>query len=172
MARGFFEVSGEMRNKYTLLLIAVGMVVSSDQITKLYVDAVMMPQQSVAVIEHVFHLTYVRNPGGAFGVLARVGRDVMRPLLLGLSALAVVAIILIYRSTSQDRLVARLAFALVLGGAIGNLIDRIRLDEVIDFLDVHWYQYHWPAFNIADSAITIGVGLLCWDLLFGKLARH
>jgi signal peptidase II len=61
---------------------------------------------------------------------------------------------------------------LVLGGAIGNLIDRIRLDEVIDFLDVHWYQYHWPAFNIADSAITIGVGLLCWDLLFGKLARH
>jgi signal peptidase II len=85
---------------------------------------------------------------------------------------AIGVIFLVYRATPRDRLVARLAFSLLLGGAIGNLIDRIHLDEVIDFLDVHWYEsYHWPAFNIADSAITIGVGLLCWDLLFGKFAK-
>lgn len=161
-----------MRSKYILLLIAVGAVVVCDQLTKLYVDAVMVPHQSVPVIENYFHITYVRNPGGAFGLLARAERGIMRPLLLGLSCLAIGVIFLVYRTMPRDRLVARLAFSLLLGGAIGNLIDRIHLDEVIDFLDVHWYQsYHWPAFNIADSAITIGVGLLCWDILFGKLAK-
>lgn len=161
-----------MRSKYILLLIAVGAVVVCDQLTKLYVDAVMVPHQSVPVIENYFHITYVRNPGGAFGLLARAERGIMRPLLLGLSCLAIGVIFLVYRTMPRDRLVARLAFSLLLGGAIGNLIDRIHLDEVIDLLDVHWYQsYHWPAFNIADSAITIGVGLLCWDILFGKLAK-
>jgi signal peptidase II len=77
-----------------------------------------------------------------------------------------------YRSTPTDRIIVRLAFALIMGGAIGNLIDRVRFDEVIDFLDVHWYQYHWPAFNIADSAITVGVAILCWDLLFGKALKQ
>lgn len=161
-----------MRSKYVLLLITVGAVVVCDQLTKLYVDAVMVPHQSVPVIESYVHITYVRNPGGAFGILARAERGIMRPLLLGLSCVAIGVIFLVYRATPRDRLVARLSFSLLLGGAIGNLIDRIRLDEVIDFLDVHWYEsYHWPAFNIADSAITIGVGLLCWDLLFGKFAK-
>lgn len=160
-----------MPRKYALLFIAAGLVVLGDQITKIYVDAVMMPHQSIEVIANYFHITYVRNPGGAFGLLARTGRGVVRPLLLTLSFLAVVIIVLIYRTTPRDRLLTRLAFSLILGGAVGNLIDRVRLDEVIDFLLVHWYQYHWPAFNIADSAITIGVGLLCWDLVFGKPAR-
>jgi signal peptidase II len=114
----------------------------------------------------------VRNPGGAFGLFAQADRWLVRPLLLGLSAVAVVTILLIYRSTPADRLLVRLAFSLVLGGAIGNLIDRLRFDEVIDFLDVHWYHYHWPAFNIADAAITVGVTILCWDLLFGKVTKR
>jgi signal peptidase II len=82
----------------------------------------------------------------------------------------VVVILLVYRGTPAERWSVRLAFSLVLGGAIGNLIDRLRFDAVIDFLDVHWYQYHWPAFNIADAAISCGVAILCWDLLFGKYA--
>jgi signal peptidase II len=61
---------------------------------------------------------------------------------------------------------------LILGGAVGNLIDRLRFEGVIDFLDVHWYDYHWPAFNVADAAITIGVSLLCWELLFGKAVKR
>jgi signal peptidase II len=85
---------------------------------------------------------------------------------------AIVIILLMYRSTPTDRIIVRLAFALIMGGAIGNLIDRVRFDEVIDFLDVHWYQYHWPAFNVADSAITVGVAILCWDLLFGKALKQ
>ena len=161
-----------MPRKYTLLLITVGVIVLCDQISKLYVDAVMWPHQSITVIENYFDITYVRNPGGAFGLFARAGRGVVRPALLGFSVLAVGIIVLIYRSTPADRLLIRLALSLVLGGAIGNLIDRLRFNEVIDFLDVHWYHYHWPAFNVADSAITVGVALLCWDLLFGKSAKR
>ena len=161
-----------MSNKYALLLITVGVIVLCDQITKLYVDAVMWPHQSITVIENYVDITYVRNPGGAFGLFARAHRGVVRPLLLGLSAAAVVVIILIYRSTPPGRLLVRMAFALIMGGAIGNLIDRLRFDEVIDFIDVHWFHYHWPAFNIADAAITVGVAILCWDLLFGKVAKQ
>jgi signal peptidase II len=165
-------VSGRMLGKYTLLLYTVGVVVACDQATKLYVDAVMWPHQSITVIENYFDITYVRNPGGAFGLFAQVDRRLVRPFLLGLSAVAVLVIILIYRGTPVERLLVRMAFSLVLGGAIGNLIDRLRFDEVIDFLDVHWYHYHWPAFNVADAAITIGVTLLCWDLLIGKGAKR
>ena len=160
-----------MSSKYLLLLITVGAVVLGDQLSKLYVDAVMWQHQSITVIENYFDITYVRNPGGAFGLFARAERWIVRPALLGLSAVAVVVILLIYRSTPGDRLLVRLALSLILGGALGNLIDRIRYDEVIDFLDVHWYHYHWPAFNVADAAITVGVVLLCWDLFFGKSAK-
>jgi signal peptidase II len=155
-----------------LLLITASVVVLCDQISKLYVAAVMWPHQSITVIERYIDITYVRNPGGAFGLFARADRWMLRPLLLGLSAVAAVIILLIYRSTPTDRLLVRLAFSLILGGAIGNLIDRIRFDEVIDFLDVHWRHYHWPAFNIADAAISVGVACLCWDLLFGKPAKR
>jgi signal peptidase II len=160
-----------MAHKYTRLLITVGLIVLCDQITKLYVDAVMWPHQSITVIENYFDITYVRNPGGAFGLFAQGNRGIVRPLLLGLSAVAVVIIFLIYRSTPPDRALVRLALASIMGGAIGNLIDRLRFDEVIDFLDVHWSHYHWPAFNVADAAITIGVVILCWDLLFGKTPK-
>jgi signal peptidase II len=161
-----------MPRPYRLLLITVGIVVLCDQITKLYVDAVMWPHQSITVIENYFDITYVRNPGGAFGLFAQAGRGIVRPLLLGLSAVAVVVIILMYRNSPPDRIVVRFALSLIMGGAIGNLIDRLRYDEVIDFLDVHWYHYHWPAFNIADAAISVGVAILCWDLLFGKASKQ
>jgi signal peptidase II len=161
-----------MPRRYRLLLSIMAIVVVCDQLTKLYVDAVMLPHQSITVIENYFDITYVRNPGGAFGLFAQASRAIVRPLLLGLSSVAVVIIIAIYHTTPADRLLARVAFSLILGGAIGNLIDRIRFDEVIDFLDVHWYHYHWPAFNIADAAISIGVSLLCWELLFGKAPKH
>jgi signal peptidase II len=152
--------------------MTIGLIVLCDQFTKLYVDAVMLPHQSITVLENYFDITYIRNPGGAFGLLARANRGIVRPLLLGLSSVAVAIIVAIYHTTPAERSLARVALSLILSGAIGNLIDRIRFDEVIDFLDVHWYHYHWPAFNIADAAITIGVSLLCWELLFGKAPQH
>ena len=160
-----------MPRNYRLFLMTMGIVVLCDQITKLYVDAVMWPHQSITVIENYFDITYIRNPGGAFGLFSQADRGIVRPLLLGFSAVAVVVIILMYRSTPPDRTVVRLGLSLIMGGAIGNLIDRLRYDAVIDFLDVHWYHYHWPAFNIADAAISVGVAILCWDLLYGKAPK-
>jgi signal peptidase II len=158
-----------MSHKYTLLLITVGVIVLCDQITKLYVDAVMLPHQFITVIENYFDITYVRNPGGAFGLFAQGQPWIVRPLLLGSRRW-------LYHYPDLPQHSARpnpgAPGLRSLSGARSALIDRLRFDEVIDFVDVHWSHYHWPAFNIADAAITVGVAILCWDLLFGKASKQ
>jgi signal peptidase II len=148
--------------RYRLLLIVSADVLVLDQATKLYIDSRFMLHQSVTVVENFFHITYVRNKGAAFGIFA--DSAVRIPFFITVSIVAAVGIIwYLYRLSEEQRMV-QFALSLIFAGALGNLIDRIRLGEVIDFLDVHWYQYHWPAFNIADSAITVGVGILLVDL--------
>ena len=133
-----------------------------DQLTKVYVDRNFFRHESVTVFENFFHFTYVRNQGGAFGILSDSAYRL--PFFIVVSLVAVIGILWYYSKLQPEQNLLRYALALVLSGALGNLIDRIRLGEVVDFIDVHWYQYHWPAFNIADSAICIGVGLLLIDL--------
>jgi signal peptidase II len=135
-----------------------------DQATKLYIDSRFALYESVTVIEHFFNITYVRNKGAAFGILSDSAIRV--PFFITVATLAAVGILWYLRQLREDQHLLQTALTLVFAGAIGNLIDRVRLGEVIDFLDVHWYQYHWPAFNVADSAITVGVGLLLLDLWF------
>lgn len=131
-----------------------------DQLTKLYVDGRMQLYQSIEVLEHFFHFTYLRNKGAAFGILSGANEAYRTPFFLVTSVIAVVIILVMLYRYREEALLLPVSLSLILGGAIGNMIDRARLGEVIDFIDVHWYQYHWPAFNIADSAITVGVGLL------------
>lgn len=150
-----------MLQRYRLLLIVFIVVVPVDQLTKAYIDATMQLHQSFTVVEHFFNICYVLNTGAAFGMLADSPMRVA--LLSGVAVLAVAIILWIFRRI-DGRQLQRFALALVFSGAIGNLIDRLRLGAVIDFLDVHWYQHHWPAFNVADSAITVGVALLLLDL--------
>jgi len=150
-----------MIQRYRLLLVIFALIVPLDQFSKLYIDGTMELHQSYTVIEHFFNICYVLNTGAAFGILAESSLRV--PLLSGVALLAAAVILWIFRHIDGRKL-QRVALALVFSGAVGNLIDRIRLGAVIDFLDVHWYQHHWPAFNIADSAITIGVALLLIDL--------
>ncbi len=115
---------------------------------------------SRAVIPGFFSLTYVRNRGGAFGLLADLP-GIWGQLFFVVFALGTVALLAwMLRNTPVEDLVQRLALTLVIGGAAGNLYDRIRYGEVIDFLDVYYRSWHWPAFNVADSAITVGVALL------------
>lgn len=151
-----------MNKYYTLLTLSFGTVLL-DQLSKLYIDSSFRLYESLTVFENFFHITYVRNPGAAFGIFA--GRDAAFrvPFFLTLSFVAVIGILIFYR-TVED-LLLQVALSLILGGAIGNFIDRVRLGEVIDFIDVHWYNYHWPAFNVADSAITIGVGFMILDII-------
>jgi signal peptidase II len=115
------------------------------------------------VLDGLFSITYIRNKGAAFGFLANTSYRL--PFFIFVSIIAVVAILFAFRKLRADQKAAQLSLALILSGAVGNLIDRVRLGEVIDFLDVYWKSYHWPAFNVADSAICVGVFLLAIDML-------
>ncbi|MDD5578637.1 MAG: signal peptidase II [Methylobacter sp.] len=129
-----------------------------DQGSKLAVDKSMQLYQSIPVIPY-FNLTYVHNTGAAFSFLSEAG-GWQRWFFAGLAlVISVVITIWLVRLKSHETLLA-VALALVLGGAAGNLIDRLAYGYVIDFLDVYYQDWHWPAFNIADSAITLGVILM------------
>lgn len=156
--------------RYRLLCLISSVTIILDQVTKLYIDSSFRLYGSIAIFEEFFHITYIRNPGAAFSILANTDASFRVPFFLTLSLIAVTGIILFYR-TVEDRLV-RVALSLIFGGAVGNMIDRVRFGEVIDFIDVHWYHNHWPAFNIADSAITIGVGFLLLDAIFKERKRR
>lgn len=145
---------------FLLILLAV------DIVTKYIVQNCMLLHQTVSILPNFFNITYVENPGAAFGILANVA-DPWRNVILGIvSGLAIIMLLVFYRQYADNNLKVKFALVLVLGGAVGNIIDRIRFGVVIDFIDVHWYEYHWPAFNVADSAICVGVGILFWQLWF------
>ena len=127
-----------------------------DQITKLAVTAVLAPYEIVKTVPGFFNIVHYLNPGAAFGILNKSGFS-GKLILIGVSIGALVLIASMVRG-SKDRLYT-FALSLIAGGAAGNLVDRIRQGSVIDFLDFHIGGHHWPAFNVADSAITVGVGL-------------
>ena len=144
--------------RYSTLSIITAIILVLDQATKLYVDANFRLHETVPVIRGFFHLTYVRNKGAAFGILA--DNAVRIPFFITVSIVAMLGIIWYLRQIRADQKLALFSLSLIFSGAFGNLIDRIRLGEVIDFLDFFWQRHHWPAFNVADSAITVGVTLL------------
>ena len=146
--------------------VAVALVVAvADQIVKAIVDRFMSLHESRVVVDGFLHLTYVRNRGAAFGILSDAELPYQSLVFSAVSAVALLAITAYaWRLPASSRL-PRLALSLVIGGAVGNLIDRVRLGYVIDFVDVFWGTYHWPAFNVADSAISVGVVLLVLDIL-------
>jgi signal peptidase II len=115
------------------------------------------------VIESFFHLTSERNTGAAFSLFAQAPAWFRQPFFLTATGVAIVALLLFLRQTDGTNRLMVVAIAAVLGGAVGNLIDRILYGEVIDFLLFHWRGYYWPAFNVADSCITLGVIGLLWS---------
>jgi signal peptidase II len=125
-----------------------------DQVTKALVVHYMTLHEMVEVIPGLFNIVYWRNPGAAFGMF-KDGGILMVIFLTGitLAAIVIIAILLRYAGDTSTRV----ALSLIAGGAVGNLIDRLRFGEVVDFLDFYVGRYHWPAFNVADSAITLGV---------------
>lgn len=137
-------------------MIIAALVVAGDQYTKHIISTTFLPDESRIVIPHVVYLTYVQNSHGAFGLFGS------HPLLLAAFASAVlIGFFLWYRSTGNAGMTTHIAFGLILGGAIGNIADRMRLSYVVDFIDFRW----WPVFNVADSAISIGVCLLLIRML-------
>lgn len=144
-------------------LLAAALVFAADQLTKLWVRSTFVEEEVTVVIQGFFNLTYVRNRGGAFGILPH------QQLLFIVLSLATIAVLVWFRrGIGAHHRVCRIALGMILGGAVGNLTDRLAVDRercVIDWLDVHWGAYHWPAFNIADSAISVGVILLLYYMM-------
>ena len=144
------------------LWIAAAVVVL-DQATKFAVERAFSYGERLAVVPGFFDLTLVYNRGAAFSFLASVA-GWQRWFFIALGAVAAVFIVWLLARHGSQRLFA-FALALILGGAIGNVVDRIARGHVVDFVLLHWQRFHWPAFNVADSAITIGAVLLVVDEL-------
>lgn len=148
--------------------ILSALVIGLDALTKWLVLRNFEIHEALPVIPNFFQLVHVRNTGAAFGIGANAGSPIV-PLMLNVGAIAVFMVVVVYsvRSAVGDRLL-QTGLHLILGGAIGNLIDRFRFGSVVDFLDfyvtVGGREHHWPAFNVADSAICIGIGLLFLDM--------
>lgn len=157
--------------RWTYLWIALA-VLLADQLTKAAVVARFSEDTAIPIIPGLFQLVRVENRGIAFGLLA----DSSSPWAAGILILfSVAAIVLVGALLWQNQPSARLAgtgLALILGGAAGNLADRIARGRVVDFLDFYLGAYHWPAFNVADSAICVGAGMILLDLFAARPARH
>ena len=148
-----------MMRAFARLAAVAAAVVAIDQWTKAWATRTLAYHQPVEVIGELVRLTYTRNSGVAFGI----GAGLPFPYYL-FSIAAVIAIVFLFARQRVTGLGRQIALALILGGAIGNLIDRLRSGEVVDFIEIGWGRWHWPVFNVADSAVTIGVVLfaLTW----------
>lgn len=143
-----------------ILFVVASAVVVVDQASKALVLYLLAPGEIVPLISGLFNLTLTFNKGIAFGMLADFP-DFWRQTLISLATvIALATIIYFLRKQYRNDSIARIALAMIIGGAVGNMIDRFRLGQVVDFIDVYWSTHHWPAFNVADSAVCVGVFIL------------
>lgn len=153
-----------LRSKLTTFTITFVGILAADQWTKFLVHSRFRWGESLSIISGYFSLTYVRNQGAAFGFLHHAPTWFREPFFLIMPLIVMVFILFLFIKVDQEHVYWRLwnlGYSLILTGAVGNLIDRSRFGYVIDFLDFHWKEiYHYPAFNVADSSIVVGVGLL------------
>lgn len=155
--------------KYYPLALITPIIIGLDQFTKFLVIQKFRLGETIPMISGFFNLTYIRNTGAAFGIFAQSHPSFRIPFFVAVPIIALGAIGYIFKKIAHADLKLSSALSLVIGGAIGNLIDRIQLGYVVDFLDFHWsYEYHFPAFNVADSAICVGVAILMLDLVAQK----
>ncbi len=156
-----------MRNIGKWLGVAA-LVIALDHLSKWWISGTMDYQQTIPLLSF-FSIVRVHNYGAAFSVLADAS-GWQRWFFIGIGIVATVIIVRLLKTHAHEPRMAW-GLALVLGGALGNVIDRVVLGYVVDFLYFHYHGFAWPAFNIADSAISIGAAMLVWDSLFGKTAK-
>lgn len=156
-------VTDEHRRAPELWLSAF--VVVADQLAKAFVRAKVPLHDSISVISGLLDITRTHNSGAAFGMLNSVEFPYKPAVMVLVGLVALTAVGLYAATLPAEQRVARLGLALILGGAFGNLIDRALTGYVVDFVDVYWHDYHFWAFNVADSAITVGVVLMLLDVL-------
>lgn len=151
--------------RFALPAVAAVGVATADQWSKAWIVAHFGPYEARAVLDNIFHIVRVGNTGVAFGLLSNLDARWVNPALIAVTGLAIAGVVA-YLLLHPARGPALCGLGLILGGAIGNLIDRARLGYVVDFLDLHWHAHHWPAFNVADIGITVGIVLVLLDTLY------
>jgi signal peptidase II len=154
--------------KYGFVAAVAASIVVLDQLTKWMITRSMELHESVPVIDSLFHITYVRNRGGAFSILSDQPDAIRIPFFVTVSIVALATLVYFLRSVAEDQKLLLFALAGILGGAIGNFTDRITAGTVVDFLDVHWRGWYWPAFNVADSFISVGTVIVLLYSFFAK----
>jgi len=157
-----------MKKNDVIFFVTAAVIILLDQITKHYIDSYMSVGDSFPVIQGLFNITHVRNPGAAFGIFSKSPEIFRTVFLIAVTSAAMVLILYYVRMNRERGGLLNLAMSLIFGGAIGNLIDRIRFGEVIDFLDFYISSHHWPAYNVADSAISTGAVLLLLAMVWKK----
>ena len=151
------------------LILVSGCVILADQITKYIIKINVALYDNIIVIEKFFNITHILNPGGAFGFFASQSPEIRKFIFLFVSSVVALFVLWFYKRCAEDFIFLSYGLALIFGGAVGNLIDRFRYGKVVDFLDFYMGSAHWPAFNIADSAISIGMGILIYHIIFNKV---
>ena len=160
-----------MKKTTLLLLLPALAVITLDQISKFVLVSTIPRYGSVAVIDGFFNLVHVRNRGIAFGLMNRPGQGLQFYFLVAATIGAIALLLFWFKKMKDEDPKITIGLGLILGGAIGNFIDRIRLGEVIDFLDFYVGSYHWPAFNAADAAITVGILWLAVTTILRKSSK-
>lgn len=154
--------------RYRFVLSVAAIVVVLDQVTKWYIRRTVGLYESIVVLDSFFHITHVRNAGGAFSLFAGAPSALRLPFFVLVSMAAVVALLVFVRRVEPQHHLLLFGLGAILGGALGNFVDRMTSGEVTDFLDFHWRGWYWPAFNVADSFITTGMVIL---VLYSFLVR-
>ena len=154
-----------VKRNIIIFILGAAAVVALDQITKAAITSRFLLHESSTIIDGFFNLVYVMNPGAAFGFLARASATFRYIFFTGITSVAILLIIYYLIKNKHGSIITVVSLALIFGGAVGNLIDRIRFGAVVDFLDFYIGACHWPAFNVADSAITVGAILMIWEMI-------
>lgn len=154
-----------MKKNIIIFVLSATAVVLLDQITKAAILKNFFIHESRPVIDGFFNLVYVMNPGAAFGFLADMSETFRYLFFIGITILVMALIIYYIVKSKPENVLYVISLTLIFGGAVGNLIDRVRFGAVVDFLDVYIGTAHWPAFNVADSSITIGAMLMIWGMI-------
>ena len=154
-----------MPRKLAIFLPILATGLPLDQITKILVMLKMPLGSQVSLIPGLLNLVHIRNKGAAFGLFSGWSAAYAWLFFVATTGLVLGVLGYLLWRLPDDEWPAALGYSLILTGAVGNLIDRVRLGEVVDFIDVYWGRYHWPAFNVADSLVCVGTAILVWVII-------
>ncbi|PKN71664.1 MAG: signal peptidase II [Deltaproteobacteria bacterium HGW-Deltaproteobacteria-12] len=161
-----------VKRNIIFFVLGAAAVIVLDQITKNAILSRFAMHESHEVIHGFFNLVYVTNPGAAFGFLASASEAFRYFFFIGVTVVAISLIIYYLVKSKPGNIVSVISLTLIFAGAVGNLIDRIRFGAVVDFLDFYLGTWHWPAFNVADSAISVGAVLMIWEMIINTKKRN